>query len=94
MSEYVASIADIKYLKDLPEEFIPYVTFKAAQEGRTLKGDERIVILNIATTTSYLAIFLDMEKTIKDVEREVGESSAVLNIDSRNILSELLKVRL
>jgi hypothetical protein len=90
-STYVASIADIKYLKDLPEEFIPYVTFKAGQEKRVLKGDERVAILNVSTTTSYIAVFLDKRKTIEDVEREVGESSALLNKDTKKILSELLE---
>jgi hypothetical protein len=87
----VASIADIKYLKDLPEEFIPYVTFKARQEGRVLSRDERVAILNVSTTTSYIAIFLDNGKSIADVEREVEESSAVLNADSKNILKDLLE---
>ncbi len=90
-SSYIASIADIKYLKDMPEEFLPYVNFKAAQEGRTLSGDERIAILNVATTTSYIAVFLDKEKTIEDVEREVKVSSATLNTDTKAILKELLK---
>jgi hypothetical protein len=88
-SNYIASIADIKYLKDMPEEFIPYVTFKAGQEKRVLKGDERVAILNVSTTTSYIAVFLDKGKTIEDVEREVGESSVTLNKDTRKILSEL-----
>jgi hypothetical protein len=92
-SSYIASIADIKYLKEMPEEYLPYVNFKAVQEGRTLIGDERIAILNVATTTSYIAIFLDKEKTIKEVEREVKDSSATLNADTKTILKELLKKR-
>jgi hypothetical protein len=90
-SSYIASIAHIKYLKDMPEEFLPYVNFKAAQEGRALTGDERVAILNVATTTSYIAVFLDREKTIEEVEREVKGSSATLNTDTKAILKELLK---
>ena len=89
--KYIASIADIKSLKDMPEEFMPYVTLKAALEGRKLSGDERIAILNVSTTTSYIAVFLDRGKTIKEVEREVAASSAVLNEDTRVILKKLLE---
>ncbi len=55
--------------------------------------DDRIVILNVATTTSYIPVFLDKGKTIKDVEREVEGSSAVLNTDTRNIIKDLLEER-
>lgn len=75
----------------MPEEFLPYVNFKVASEGRTLKGDERIAILNVATTTSYIAVFLDKKKTIEDIELEVKDSSATLNADTKTILKELLK---
>ncbi len=88
---FVASIADIKNLKDMPEEFIPYVSLKAAIEGRVLKGDEKIAILNVSTTTSYIAVFLEPGKSIKDVEHEVSASSATLNKDSRRILKDLLQ---
>jgi hypothetical protein len=91
-TKHVASIADIKYIKDLPEEFIPYAVFKARMEGRTLNGDERVAILNVATTTAYIALFLDKGKTIEDVEKEVKDSSAILNCDSKKILKELLEV--
>lgn len=88
---FVASIADIKYLKDVPEEFIPFVSFRASQEGRVLKGDERVAILNVATTTSYIAVFLDEGKTIEDVEEEVRGSGVSLNRDSRDVLKRLLE---
>jgi hypothetical protein len=90
-AKYIASIADVKYLKDLPEEFIPYVTFKAAKEGRVLEGGEKVAILNVSTTTSYIAIFLDPRKKIEEIEKEVWESSATLNTDSKKILKDLLK---
>ncbi len=89
-SLYVASIADIKYVKDMPEEFMPYVHLKASLEGRELKGDEQVAILNVSTTTSYIALFLDKGRTIDDVEQEVEESSARLNSDSKELLRGIL----
>ncbi len=89
--DFVASIADIKYIKDMPEEFIPFVSLTASLEGRVIKGDERVAILNVATTTSYIAVFLDEGKTIGDVEEEARSSGAALNRDSRDVLKQLLE---
>lgn len=87
---FVASISDIKYYKDMPEEFLPFVHLKASLEGRKPKAGDRIAILNVSTTTSFLAIFLDKGKTIEDIEKEVKESSATLNKDSRTVLKDLI----
>lgn len=89
--KFVASIADIKYLKDMPEEFMPFVALKATLEKRELKDHDRIAILNVSTTTSYIPIFLDSEKTIEDVEKEVNEASAILNTDTKTVLKKILE---
>ena len=90
-SGFIASIADIKYVREMPEEFLPYINFRAAFEGRTLQGDERVAILNITTTTSYIALFLDAGKTISDLELEVEKSGADLNADSKIVLQKILE---
>ena len=92
-AQYIASIADIKIIKDLPEDFLPYVSFKAGTEERQIKGDEQVAILNVSTTTSYIVIFLDKGKTIKDVEGEVKASGATLNKDAEYILKEILEAK-
>ena len=90
-SGFVASIADIKYVREMPEEYLPYVNFRAAFEGRTLQDDERVAILNVSTTTSYIALFLDAGKSISDLELEVEESGAALNADSKIVLQKILE---
>ena len=88
---FVASIADIKYVREMPEDYLPYVNFRAAFEERTLQGDERVAILNVSTTTSYIALFLDAGKSISDLELEVEESGAALNADSKIVLQKILE---
>ncbi len=92
-SGFIASIADIKYVREMPEEYLSYVNFRAAFEGRVLQGDERVAILNVSTTTSYIALFLDAGKTISDLELEVEESGAALNADSKIVLQKILEVK-
>jgi|GEM_PF-2687775 len=90
-SGFIASIADIKYVREMPEEFLPYVNFRAALEERTLQSDDRVAILNVTTTTSYIAVFLDAGKTIADLELEVEKSGATLNADSTIVLQKILE---
>lgn len=84
MDEYIAVLVDIREVSTLPAEFMPYVNIKANQEGRELEGSEKVAIFNIATTTSFLSIFLDKGKTIEEVEAEIlKDASAKMNRDTR-----------
>ena len=88
---FIAKIADIKKVKEADDEYKPYIEFRAKMERRELSGDELVVILNVETTTSYIPVFLDREKSIEDVEAEVKESGAEINKDSRRVIEDLLK---
>jgi len=89
--KFVAKIADIKKVSEAANEHLPYIYFKSEIEGRKLKGDELTAILNVATTTSYIPVFLDKGKSIEDVDKEVSDAGAVLNRDSRAALKKLLE---
>jgi hypothetical protein len=89
--KFIAFLVDIKKVDRVPHELLPYVEFKATYEGRQLRGDEDVALFNVASTTSYLAVFLDPEKTVEDVEKEVKEQAfADLHPDSRASLREYL----
>jgi hypothetical protein len=89
--KFIAILVDIKRLDRLPEEFLPYAEFKARYEGRELRGDELVAVFNIASTTSYLVVFLDPGKTLEEIEGEVEKQGfATLNPESRASLSKYL----
>lgn len=80
---YIAVLVDIKEVRVLPPEFLPYVEIKANQEGRELDGSEKVAILNISGTSSYSSVFLDKGKTIEEIEAEVlKDAGAKMNYDS------------
>lgn len=90
--KFIATLVDIKYVCEVPVGLMPYVNFKAEIEGRKIKGSERVAIFNIASTTSYLPVFLDAGKTLEDVEREIKEQAfAELSSDSRKIVASALR---
>ncbi|MEE8358750.1 MAG: DUF749 family protein [Candidatus Hydrothermarchaeales archaeon] len=94
MSEFVATLSDLKDVDKVPEDFRGVVNFKVDLEKRVIRGDERVAILNIADTLSYFVVFLDKDKSIEDIDREVREGAhAVLNADTREVLKRILRAK-
>ncbi|MEE8403179.1 MAG: DUF749 family protein [Candidatus Hydrothermarchaeaceae archaeon] len=80
---YIAVLVDIKEVRVLPPEFLPYVEIKANQEERELDGSEKVAILNISGTSSYSSVFLDKGKTIEEIKAEVlKDTGAKMNYDA------------
>jgi hypothetical protein len=89
--KFIASLVDIKEVDKVPSELLPYVEFKATYEGRLLKGGEKVALFNVASTTSYLAVFLDPGKTLREIEAEVkNQAFADIHPESKNSLRKYL----
>ncbi len=90
MEEFVAALLDIKAVKALPKEVLPFVLFKAGLRGKELKGDETVAIFLIASTSCYIPVFLE-GKGLDEVEEELRrEGGARLNAQSRELLAKAL----
>jgi len=91
--EYIATLVGIFKRNEISEELLPFVEFKAKLEGREVLADDRVAIFNILTTRSYLVVFLDKEKRLEDIEKEIEEQGyARLNQESRTLLEKALAV--
>jgi hypothetical protein len=92
MKGFVATLTYIKKVNEVPEEILPYIRFKAELEKREIKGDETVAIFNIVSTTSYVPVFLDDAKTLKEIEEEVEKSGhAKMNHESRAAVENFLR---
>ena len=84
---FVATLGGIFKFKDLPEEYGPYVQFKAAIEGRDeIKDNDEIAILDITGTGSHHVLFLDSYQNIDQITEELKEADAKVNITTLKIL--------
>lgn len=83
---FVATLAGIFKFNELPEEYIPFVRFKASLEGREIEEDEDIAILNISGTESNHVLFLNSYKDINEIEVELKEAEAKINYNTKKIL--------
>jgi len=83
---FIAKLVGIFTFKELPEEFIPFVRFKASLDKREIPENEEIAILNISGTESYHILFMDSYKNIDEIKEELKEADAKINYNTRKIL--------
>lgn len=87
---FIATLVGIFKYDELPEKYGPFVQYKASIENKTIKGDEKIAILNVTGTESYHVLFLKSYSKIAEIEKELNEADAKLNYSSKKILEEHL----
>lgn len=83
---FVATLDGIFKYSDLPEEYEPYVQFKATIDKREISQDDEIAILNIAGTSTHHVLFLDSYKSTSEIERELKEADAKINHNTLKII--------
>ena len=83
---FVATLDGIFRYEDLPEEYEPYVQFKATIEKRELKQSDDIAILNIAGTSTHHVLFLDSYQNTSEIENELKDADAKINHTTLKII--------
>lgn len=83
---FVATLGGIFRFKDIPEEYGPYVQFKATIEKREVQDDDEIAILDITGTDSHHVLFLDSYDDIDQIKEELKEADAKVNHTTLKIL--------
>ena len=83
---FVASLDGIFKYSDLPEEYEPYVQFKATIDGRELKPTDEMAILNIAGTSTHHVLFLDSYNDVSEIEQELKDADAKINHSTLKII--------
>jgi hypothetical protein len=83
---FIATLGGIFKFKDLPEEYGPYVQFKATIENREVSDEDEIAILDITGTDSHHVLFLDAYDNINQINEELKEADAKINHTTLKIL--------
>jgi hypothetical protein len=83
---FVATLGGIFRFKDIPEEYGPYVQFKATIEKKEIQDEDEIAILDITGTESHHVLFLDSYDDINQVKEELKEADAKVNHTTLKIL--------
>ena len=83
---FIATLGGIFRFKDLPEEYGPYVQFKATIDKKEIDDNDEIAILDITGTGSHHVLFLDMYDNIDEIKEELKEADAKINHTTLKIL--------
>lgn len=83
---FIATLVGIFKFDELPQEYGPYVRYKAAIENKDIDKNDKIAILNISGTSSHHVLFLDSYKSIAEIEEELKEADAKLNYNTKKTL--------
>ena len=83
---FVATLDGIFKYSDLPEEYEPYVQFKATIDKRELKPSDEMAILNIAGTSTHHVLFLDAYNDVSEIESELKDADAKINHTTLKII--------
>ncbi|GAB4310103.1 MAG: DUF749 family protein [Methanobacteriaceae archaeon] len=83
---FIATLVGIFRYNELPEEFGPFVQYKASLENKDINDEEEIAILNIRGTESNHVLFLSSYDNISQIKDELKQADAKVNQTTLKIL--------
>lgn len=83
---FIATLDGIFKYPDIPEDYEPYVQFKATIEKREVKDGDELAILSISGTDSHHVLFLDSYNNVREIERELKDADAKINHTTLKII--------
>jgi len=83
---FIATLVGIFKFEEIPQEYGPFVRYKASLENKNIDENDEIAILNIKGTESNHVLFLDSYKNIAEIEDELKAADAKLNYNTKKIL--------
>ncbi|MCX6650373.1 MAG: DUF749 family protein [Methanomassiliicoccales archaeon] len=83
--------------EEMPEELEGFVRYQAAREGHQMRNGERIAVLNVVGTYSYIPVFLGDLCCYEDLESKLDQQEVqadpVSKVSLQRVLQELALVQ-
>jgi len=88
-----AHLVGIYTQEEMPEELEGFIRYQAALDGHQIKAGERIAVLNVTGTSSYVPVFLADLKDANDLESKLSQhgvqADQVSMVSLRRVLQEM-----
>ncbi len=88
-----AHLVGVYTQEEMPEELEGFVRYQAARDGHQMKAGERIAVLNVTGTSSYVPVFLGDVKDAGDLEARLSkhgvQADQVSMVSLRRVLQEM-----
>jgi hypothetical protein len=89
-----AHLIGVYTLRDMPEELTGFVNFQAKLEKHELRMDERIALLVIVGTTSYVPVFIETIGELTAVENRLRDQDAEMdNVTKESLVRVMAELR-
>ena len=89
-----AHLIGVYTLRDMPEELTGFVNFQAKLEKHELRMDERIALLVIVGTSSYVPVFVETISDLIAVEKRLRDQDAEMdNVTRESLIRVMAELR-
>ncbi len=85
-----AHLIGVYTLRDMPEELTGFVNFQAKLEKHELRMDERIALLVIVGTSSYVPLFVESISDLTAAEKKLREQDAEMDNVTKESLTRVM----
>ena len=85
-----AHLIGVYTLREMPEELTGFVNFQAKLEKHELRMDERIALLVIVGTSSYVPLFVDTISDLTAAEKKLREQDAEMDNVTKESLTRVM----
>ena len=85
-----AHLIGVYTLRDMPEELTGFVNFQAKLEKHELRPDERIALLVIVGTSSYVPLFVETISDLNAAEKKLREQDAEMDDVTKESLTRVM----
>ena len=87
---YQVNLVSVFHTDNVPDEYRGFVNFQAEREGKELEGKERVAILVVENTESYIPVFVDDLEDIGELEERLERQHARMAPSTRNQILEIM----
>ena len=89
-----AHLIGVYTLRDMPEELTGFVNFQAKLEKHEIRMDERIALLVIVGTSSYVPVYVERIQDLAAAERKLRDQDAEMdNVTRESLLRVISELR-
>ena len=85
-----AHLIGVYTLREMPEELTGFVNFQAKLEKHELRMDERIALLVIVGTSSYVPLFVETISNLTAAEKKLQEQDAEMDNVTKESLTRVM----
>lgn len=91
MQLHRANLIAVTPVGSVPDDLRPFVEFKAGLLKKELKKDQQVALFLIESTSCYIPIFIDRDKSIQEIKDELAAQDAEMPIQHERVIEERLK---